>query len=304
MLVPKLTDRMASAAEATDALQELLVLLGQDGDESNQELQNRIVGAAPKEDIKTGTQKAVTTPPLKTKEQGEKHYFLQVAFMDSWEETVYPISDEPIIVGRLPASDIVLDRPGQRFVSRRHSEIIFRDGRVLVRDLGSANGTFLDGRQLDANAYYEWLVGTEVQLGPFTLALRSDRELHDVPSPTEEPAIGVTITKIQGGLKLSCPNGVPSRLPLVINNPITIGRALDCDMVLEHPHVSNHHCRIQLTDAGPEVVDLRSTNGTFMREQKLPPHAPVPWRDFSEIRIGPFKIALEDTAARSGSPSS
>jgi pSer/pThr/pTyr-binding forkhead associated (FHA) protein len=291
---------MASAAEATDALQELLVILGQDGQETDRELQNRIVGTVPKEEVRTGTE-ALSTPPLQTKEESGKRYFLQVAFMDSWEETVYPISNDPIIVGRLPASSIVLDRPGQRFVSRRHCEIIFRDGRVLVRDLGSANGTFLDGRQLDANAYYEWLVGMEVQLGPFTLALRSDKELHDVPSPPVEPAIGVTITKIQGGLKLCCPNGVPSRLPLEIDTPITIGRALDCDMVLEHPHVSNFHCRIQLTGAGPEVIDLRSTNGTFMHEQKLPPHAPVPWRDFSEIRIGPFKIALEDTTVRSDS---
>ncbi|MGB3717901.1 MAG: FHA domain-containing serine/threonine-protein kinase [Candidatus Promineifilaceae bacterium] len=301
MLVPQISQRMASAAEAIDALQELLVLLGQDGEEPNRELQRRIVGTVPKEEVKTGTKDAITTPPLRTKEESDERYFLQVAFMDSWEETVYPISNKPIIVGRLPDSSIVLDRPGQRFVSRRHCEIIFKDGRVLVRDLGSANGTFLDGRQLDANAFYEWLVGTEVQLGPFTLALRSDRELLDVPSPTEEPAIGVTITKIQGGLKLSCPNGVPSRLPLEVNNPMTIGRALDCDMVLEHPHVSNHHCRIRLTSSGPEVVDLRSTNGTFMHEQVLPPHAPVPWRDFSEIRVGPFKIGLEDTAVRSDS---
>jgi serine/threonine protein kinase len=301
MLVPQLSERMASAAGATDALQELLVLLAREGQEHDLDLQSRIIGTAPIEDMKTGTAEAISTPPLKTKEEGDKRFFLQVAFMDSWEETVYPMSDEPIIVGRLPASSIVLDRPGQRFVSRRHCEIIFRDGRVLIRDLGSANGTFLDGRQIDANSYYEWLVGTEVQLGPFTLALKSERDLQEVPSPPGEPAIGATITKIQGGLKLCCPNGVPSRLPLEMDSTITIGRALDCDMVLSHPHVSNHHCRIQLTDAGPEIVDLRSTNGTFMRDQKLPPHAPVPWRDFSEVRVGPFKIALDDTSAGSES---
>jgi pSer/pThr/pTyr-binding forkhead associated (FHA) protein len=69
-------------------------------------------------------------------------------------------------------------------------------------------------------------------------------------------------------------------------------------MVLDHPHVSGNHCRIQLTEAGAEVVDLRSTNGTFLREQKLPPHTPVPWDDTEQIRIGPFKISLEDTTPR------
>jgi pSer/pThr/pTyr-binding forkhead associated (FHA) protein len=195
----------------------------------------------------------------------------------------------------------MLDRPGQRFVSRRHCEIIFRDGRVLVRDLGSANGTFLDNRRLDANAFYEWLEGAEIQLGPFTLALKSDQELQDIPSPPLDQPAGTQITKIKGGLKLCCPNAVPSRMPLEIDSPITIGRALDCDMVLEHPHVSNHHCRVQLGESGPEVVDLRSTNGTYVREQRIPPHAPVPWKDFTDVRAGPFKISLEDTGAQADS---
>ena len=301
MLVPEKSMRMSSAAEATDTLQELLVILRLEGYEADAELQSLILGQVPEEKLRSEAPVTVTTPPIATREEPEEQYYLQVAFMNSWEETIYPIAEEPIIVGRLPTSSIVLDRPNQRFVSRRHCEIILRDGRVLLRDLGSANGTFLDNRQLDANAYYEWLAGTEVQLGPFTLALRGDRELNDVPSPPIEPPADAPITKIQGGLKLCCPNGVPSRLPLEPDNPITIGRAFDADMVLDHPHISNYHCKIQLSEAGPEIIDLRSTNGTFVNEQRLPPHAPVPWREFREIRIGPFKLTLDNTAVQSDS---
>jgi serine/threonine protein kinase len=301
MLAPDKDQRLSTAAEATDALQELLVLLAQEGQEPDSKIQSRIIGTdLPIATLQT-TQEAISTPSLKAKDDVEKQYFLQIAFMDSWEETVYPIGEEPVIVGRLPESSIVLDRPGQRFVSRKHCEIIIRDGRVLVRDLGSANGTFLNNRRLDANAYYEWLLGDEVQLGPFTLALKSDAELQNIPSPPMGRSTGAPITKIKGGLKLNCPNAVPSRLPLEIGSPIIIGRAFDCDMVLEHPHVSNHHCRIQLSETGPEVVDLRSTNGTYVRDQKIPPHAPVPWRDVAEIRVGPYKVTLEDTAVQSGS---
>jgi len=35
-------------------------------------------------------------------------------------------------------------------VSRRHCELTVRDGGVLLRDLGSSNGTFVNGRQLEA----------------------------------------------------------------------------------------------------------------------------------------------------------
>lgn len=300
MLAPEKSFRTASAGEVVDDLQDLLNLLVQAGVGPDRDLQSSIEGQVPQEKLNKEVVEAVTTPPLATREEPYEQFFLQVAFMNDWEEKVYPIAGEPIVVGRLPTSGIVLDRPDQRFVSRRHCEIILRDGRVLVRDLGSANGTFLDNRQLDANAYYEWLVDVEVQLGPFTLALRGERELDEVPSPLVEPLPGGDpTTAIQGGLKICSPNAVPSRLPLLKDTPITLGRGLDCDMVLDHPHVSNHHCRILLTEAGPEVTDLRSTNGTFLREQKLPPHTPVPWDDTERIRIGPFKLAIEDTAVRS-----
>jgi len=300
MLVPERALRVESAGEVVDDLQDLLNMLGRAGIEADRDLQSSIMGRMAQEKLKSETVEAVTTPPLATREEPDEQHFLQVAFMNEWEEKVYPVTGEPIIVGRLPTSSIVLDRPDQRFVSRRHCEIILRDGRVLVRDLGSANGTFLDNRQLDANAYYEWLVDVEVQLGPFTLALRSEKELNEVPSPPAEPQpVADPTTAVQGGLKLCSPNAVPSRLPLLKDSPITLGRGLDCDMVLDHPHVSTHHCRIQLTETGPEVIDLRSTNGTFLREQKLPAHTPVPWDDSERIRIGPFKLALEDKAVRS-----
>ncbi|MDX1912721.1 MAG: FHA domain-containing protein [Saprospiraceae bacterium] len=52
------------------------------------------------------------------------------------------------MIGRDEACDIVVE--DQR-VSRRHAELLFFDRRVWVRDLGSDNGTFLDGLQLTEN---------------------------------------------------------------------------------------------------------------------------------------------------------
>ncbi len=43
--------------------------------------------------------------------------------------------------------DIVLDDPG---VSRRHAEVHVVDGRARVIDLGSTNGTFVDGERVHA----------------------------------------------------------------------------------------------------------------------------------------------------------
>jgi len=49
------------------------------------------------------------------------------------------------VLGRSPESDIVILDP---YVSAKHAEIVLADSRFFVRDLGSANGTYVNGRRL------------------------------------------------------------------------------------------------------------------------------------------------------------
>jgi CheY-like chemotaxis protein len=51
----------------------------------------------------------------------------------------------PWVVGRLAGCDQRVDLP---FISRRHCALFLRDDRVWVRDLGSRNGTYLNGEPL------------------------------------------------------------------------------------------------------------------------------------------------------------
>src|SRR5918911_3273280 len=52
----------------------------------------------------------------------------------------------PMIVGRAPTSDIPVFDPT---ISRRHAELVTDDRGVQVRDLGSSNGTFLNGSRIE-----------------------------------------------------------------------------------------------------------------------------------------------------------
>ena len=54
-----------------------------------------------------------------------------------------PLGDAPVTIGRLPGSTIVIDEPR---VSRRHAEVsVGEDGYVRIGDLGSTNGTRVNG---------------------------------------------------------------------------------------------------------------------------------------------------------------
>lgn len=50
-----------------------------------------------------------------------------------------------LLIGRHPECDVVLDSP---LVSRYHAELEFRQQGAMVRDLHSANGTFVEGRRV------------------------------------------------------------------------------------------------------------------------------------------------------------
>ncbi len=49
----------------------------------------------------------------------------------------------------------------------------------------------------------------------------------------------------------------------------TIGRATGADFVVDAPLVSRVHCRLEAGDDRLEVIDLASTNGTFVNDKRV-----------------------------------
>src|SRR5262245_42390789 len=60
-------------------------------------------------------------------------------------ERAVPITTEPLILGRDPSRPFHLPDPD---VSRSHCSVRLVGDQVLVRDLGSTNGTFVDGTRV------------------------------------------------------------------------------------------------------------------------------------------------------------
>ena len=59
----------------------------------------------------------------------------------------YPIEQEELLLGRDLANDIAISDPE---VSRRHARFSMQNENVLVEDLGSTNGTFLNGERISS----------------------------------------------------------------------------------------------------------------------------------------------------------
>jgi hypothetical protein len=61
----------------------------------------------------------------------------------------------------------------------------------------------------------------------------------------------------------------PGQVYLLLVDKITIGRDPMSDIVLNDPEVSRHHAQLIRTEAGYQIQDLGSTNGTYIDKMRL-----------------------------------
>jgi two-component system, cell cycle response regulator len=89
---------------------------------------------------------------------------------------VYLLKEETVI-GRDPMADIQLEDSA---VSRKHLRVLVREGGHVVADLGSANGTFVNGIKVERSPVTS---GDRIQLGPrvvlrFALLDEAEEKMH------------------------------------------------------------------------------------------------------------------------------
>jgi uncharacterized protein DUF4388/FHA domain-containing protein len=100
--------------------------------------------------------------------------------------------EDKLILGRAPDADVVLD---ETMVSRRHARLYVEDEALYIEDLGSTNGTFVNGQKIHSSALKEGdriLVGTSLMKLISADAMEGTAKLQ-MPGPGGESTARLTL---------------------------------------------------------------------------------------------------------------
>jgi pSer/pThr/pTyr-binding forkhead associated (FHA) protein len=119
-----------------------------------------------------------------------------------------PMGSKEVSIGRSPDNGIVIDNPA---VSHYHARVFNEEGRMMLEDFGSMNGTFVNGQRVKMVALRS---GDSVAIGKHTIIVSESREMETVgvvaePKPAA-PKINETVMLDTGSAGSSCRRLPPS----------------------------------------------------------------------------------------------
>src|SRR5271165_617505 len=91
-----------------------------------------------------------------------------------------------INVGRVQGNDLMLPKGN---VSKHHARLLFRDGRFIVTDLKSTNGTYVNGRKISQATIVR--EGDKIYIGDFVLRLETGLKVAQEVSYVENESLAV-----------------------------------------------------------------------------------------------------------------
>ena len=97
-------------------------------------------------------------------------------------QTAHTFDKTEVTIGRVKGNDIVLPKGN---VSKRHSRIVVKDGKFIIVDLKSTNGTYVNGRKISAPHVIK--DSDKVYIGDFILTVKEESVSEPAPAPAPPP---------------------------------------------------------------------------------------------------------------------
>lgn len=178
-----------------------------------------------------------------------------------------PLKGPSMVIGRDPSTDVHLDN---RALSRRHAQIEKRGAAIWVRDLGSQNGTYVNGERIGEPRPLAG--GDVIEVGRYRVMLEGVEEAR-----ADTPVL--TLTGPEGKHRFA-----------MVGDEIIIGRAPSCDIAIGHKSISRRHLRISIEDSTFIAEDLGSQNGTRLHGKRI--NGPTAFRPGDQLQMSDFTIEL------------
>ncbi len=107
-----------------------------------------------------------------------------------------------LVIGRKPECEIRIPVPQ---VSREHAEVTLDDGTLAIKDLGSSNGTYVDGQRVQQSPL---VAGSVITIGPATFVVQVDGQPAniDVPAALKKGAIDAAVAAPVAASRPASPN--------------------------------------------------------------------------------------------------
>lgn len=232
----------------------------------------------------------------------------------------YPLDKLPAVIGRQPGADIMID---DKRISRQHARLTERNGQLQIEDLGSSNGTFVNGERIASPRILQ--DGDQIGLGQFLrfrlhLAPVSDASVTAVQPADETRIRPADHTMIAAPEELAAmpgqpraetddaapqtmigerPSPQPETPPMLVvtvagsppetykltGSTIKIGRAADNDLVIDHRYISRYHAQLRWRETGYELVPQPEITNPILVEGK-PLATPIYLHHGLKLRVG------------------
>ena len=200
----------------------------------------------------------------------------KLVIRDGTTSREFELIQPEIIIGRDPNVDLTIPSPA---VSRRHARLTRQGEGYLLEDLGSSNGTFLNGERLVERRSLK--TGDQIQLGrAISLIYEAPMSMQaTVASRAPVTPDKVLQTVLEEDLNLEAGGGanVPPQLLVTVaggssqthnlTRPVvTIGRGEANDIVIPSQIVSSQHARLEKKNGGYQLVVLPQAKNPVLFE--------------------------------------
>jgi pSer/pThr/pTyr-binding forkhead associated (FHA) protein len=206
----------------------------------------------------------------------------------------FALSKSEVSIGRAATSDIQLTEPK---VSRSHTRVECGPDGCYAVDLGSANGTKVNGALVER---VKLAPGDRISIGRCILLFGVAPEQGDADLTRIDSEADLETTLLRSAVSTRL--GETREPRLVVQHAgrtwevplhaaiVTIGRRPDNDIVIESGKASRYHARIERVSGGFVVDDLKSENGTRVSGARIARHALA---DGDTIRIGGARLLFK-----------